>query len=1119
MKSLSVIIGLLFAITPILSQWLPSQHFNMYFTAQWTSKFDHDCLSYTVLDDITYIRESPPFHHQNILYCFRSSSEWTNSGGNRTGVIALNSSIGNRYTIIAFKQLHMMNVTADHLLKWSAPMDLTEQYAAYLHSDLSAKVVYPSFYNCTVGWFGPQCQYTFDSNAPFSAIVRSAFQGRSDIPGDLKDPSATCYMHLQCKYGGSEFACLDWREVCDGKIDCPDGGNDEKHCFELEMNECEENEYRCQNGQCVAHEFFRDGNMNPECVDRTDEATRMDKFDMTYHDRCASDPSFRCEEHTCHSSRRDPARYSCGDGQCPRHRSCVNKRNFLILKFDSYAERNGLCWTVMACLTKYLDVEMETLHEKWCRNLTRTTSPKLVREHCPPLFDFPSDWIMLGHIRFFYTNNITIRSRMAVLPTYVCYQQERCPFVPYTVRLQTTTNESLTCRHLSELLTAYTIQGWLELVGMMEKYFWPCSNSLTINNVEKNITTSFLCPNSTKYISKHRLVDGVHDCGEGEDERHNNSCDLGNKYRLKCSPDGRCLAPTLINDLFVDCPDKSDETGEVDSEPQHRISFQTLCDRFIDISPMMINGREQSDETDCEHWDCDNTYTHHDGIWNCPNGQDELPSPPSFTCPLSEHFCISPITYNLSCLPIDKVNNGQVDCIGGTDERNICQIKEPEAPNHRFLCSYDTIVCANVQWVCNNDLDCPRGDDELFCQRRVRDLCSTISRDKRSLSEELLCQLGEKNRVTVQYFGLRNFPDYPQSTSSNKHLPFEHPTYALSAAIQPMSHSAPSTWPSRWRCHRGLNIRVHDQFKCICPPSYYGDLCQYQNQRVSLTLQIHTIAEIQVTFAFLVALVDSDGHVHSYDQISYLALRDCNVKFQIYLLYATRPKDPTKTYAVRIDAYDRSSLVHRATWLFPIRFDFLPVHRMAFRLNIPFIPVKLACALKCIHGHCRHAQNNRTVSVCQCDDGWWGDRCEKQLKCDCGPQSRCLGLVGNRSICLCPMERFGPRCYLTRSVCASHPCQNDGQCVSGDFERRAIHAFTCLCKEGLFGRSVRNRQHSRRDLISLEHSHTAVDSSSLHLYLQLHRSITNHCIAEDSLQSSISDSIHLESIPSDLCPV
>ena len=82
------------------------------------------------------------------------------------------------------------------------------------------------FYNCSMGWFGPQCQFTFDTSASFSAIVKSAFQNRSVSGNDLEDPDYTCYTHLRCKYGGSGFACLDWREVCDGKIDCPDGGND-----------------------------------------------------------------------------------------------------------------------------------------------------------------------------------------------------------------------------------------------------------------------------------------------------------------------------------------------------------------------------------------------------------------------------------------------------------------------------------------------------------------------------------------------------------------------------------------------------------------------------------------------------------------------------------------------------------------------------------------------------------------------------------------------------------------------------------------------------------------------------------------------------------------------------
>ena len=144
--------------------------------------------------------------------------------------------------------------------------------------------------------------------------------------------------------------------------------------------------------------------------------------------------------------------------------------------------------------------------------------------------------------------------------------------------------------------------------------------------------------------------------------------------------------------------------------------------------------------------------------------------------------------------------------------------------------------------------------------------------------------------------------------------------------------------------------------------------------------------------------------------------------------------------------------MYRVSWLFPIRFDFLPVHRLAFRLNIPFIRAERACSLKCNHGRCRHAQNNRTVSVCECDAGWWGERCQNQLKCNCSPQSRCLGLLNNRSICMCPMGRYGPRCYLTRTyVCASRPCQNDGQCVPGDYGRHLRLDFTCLCKDGYSG--------------------------------------------------------------------
>ena len=67
----------------------------------------------------------------------------------------------------------------------------------------------------------------------------------------------TCYTHLKCNRGPFP-SCLDWTEICDGKIDCLDGGFDEEHCWQLEINECKDNEYRCKNGQCIPKSFYQD---------------------------------------------------------------------------------------------------------------------------------------------------------------------------------------------------------------------------------------------------------------------------------------------------------------------------------------------------------------------------------------------------------------------------------------------------------------------------------------------------------------------------------------------------------------------------------------------------------------------------------------------------------------------------------------------------------------------------------------------------------------------------------------------------------------------------------------------------------------------------------------------
>ncbi|CAF1470526.1 unnamed protein product [Rotaria sordida] len=83
---------------------------------------------------------------------------------------------------------------------------------------------------------------------------------------------------MKCDSGSSPI-CLDWREICDGKIDYLDGGEDEKYCLELQINQCVDNEYQCSSGMCIDEAFLQEASMNylvsHECIDEWDEPIRF----------------------------------------------------------------------------------------------------------------------------------------------------------------------------------------------------------------------------------------------------------------------------------------------------------------------------------------------------------------------------------------------------------------------------------------------------------------------------------------------------------------------------------------------------------------------------------------------------------------------------------------------------------------------------------------------------------------------------------------------------------------------------------------------------------------------------------------------------------------------------
>jgi hypothetical protein len=156
------------------------------------------------------------------------------------------------FSKFTFVELSKQNITSQQLYLWSAPIDLIERYQFYLNQLSTLNDSYLGkqiYYNCTMSRFGPKCQYELHYHCPhhssFYQIINYFYRSYPH-----NSTTFSCYIHLKCNRGPFP-ACLDWREICDGKVDCPDDAIDEQHCWQLEINECKDDEHRCKNGQCI----------------------------------------------------------------------------------------------------------------------------------------------------------------------------------------------------------------------------------------------------------------------------------------------------------------------------------------------------------------------------------------------------------------------------------------------------------------------------------------------------------------------------------------------------------------------------------------------------------------------------------------------------------------------------------------------------------------------------------------------------------------------------------------------------------------------------------------------------------------------------------------------------
>ena len=794
--------------------------------------------------------------------------------------------------------------------------------------------------------------------------------------------------------------------------------------------------------------MFDDDPRNPDCVDGTDEPVQ-NRYVNIYPKNCYLDSTFRCEEQRWRTLEGSPL--ECSDGSITTYLSvsytsgCQNDRDHQIKDAIRSYQYNKLlsekCWNAIYNFTdEYRDYSDKT---------RVTLLINMIEQNCKDLFMFPTSPISYGHVFLMYTSDRFYNEKNMGQPKYICFNSIYCPFIKPTMEINGSSCISYLDLNVSKTFSRSV--GLSQIVNVFQWCYLP-NERQQCNNSE----TMYQCQQSLNCISTRRLFDGKEDCYGGDDEKTNFTCSLKNKVRISCPLEDKCVSHLKVSNAAGACLDGS--LNDYFIRGPRTFSFPILCDGFVEFRLYEIawilftNSSETLPETDedhCEEWPCNNLYTRCDGFWNCPNGADELNCSLLNSCAPDGFECISPETFNISCLPPSKADDNHMDCIGGTDERFFCrdEIYARYSTSYMYRC-WNSTLCLSLRELCDQQFDCLYGDDEKMCDRRKQFQNISFSFIPTSIFN-LLRGLSEETKQEQKiYFSLveRVYDENPFEFIYERDM---SDLIDNSQEIINQEH--------HWFCNRGLLIFYRQQkltnenARCLCPTSYYGDRCQFEAQRVSISFRFRTL-DFRTVFIFIIMLVDNTFIIHSYAQQELLPMRDCDLRVDVALLYSHRPKNDSLAYTIRIDAFDKLTWRFRATWLFPVEFPVLPVYRLSTILLLFSETNMMTDCSKfgCVHGDCVLLENTREA-FCRCFDGWSGLSCNKFMSdCNCASDSICVGLSNNRSICICPLGKFGPRCFLTRSSCQPNPCQNSGLCVPTDV-RIGEYNFTCICKEGYTG--------------------------------------------------------------------
>ncbi|CAF1296853.1 unnamed protein product, partial [Adineta ricciae] len=581
-----------------------------------------------------------------------------------------------------------------------------------------------------------------------------------------------------------------------------------------------------------------------------------------------------------------------------------------------------------------------------------------------------------------------------------------------------------------------------------------------------------------------------------------------------------------------------------------QIPFRSYCDTFWDLA-----SKEDENITMCrlvwicpkEQWRCSSGQCIDilwvlDGEWDCPDASDEenifhSDSYHKETFDFKEKFQdqyarqpfdnICNLTIEYPCLPINiseysnnmrpcidfkLIGNGQIDCIGGYDERNVLEhcSRSGTSLGYDFKCvssntciSYEKICkdrclhdeddalwcnayqisdkdpelvffqCLNnsYEWnrQCDHIYDCSNGEDEYMCDRKQ--FQEIIYRKQKELS------LKTKKHIV-------HLPQFPNDTNIKKII--------NTLNVKSSNLVSKNTIYIPYWCNRGIGMLMsNNSIVCFCPPQYHGDQCQYHTDRISVILHLNFTQSIYVTSIDRTILIKVliiflfENQVLNIDEFHVRPVVEMNVykKRQMYFYYSRSPeliKHKQKRYfnrsniinehpySIRIEAYQlkfNRKPKRFAVWQYSIYFDFLPVYRFVKVLHLtkPNPCKDHSCNS---NQECFQLLNQKSQYICLCKSNYSGINCSDfHPICNtsyCSSNSLCKptyrGLINDNELpyCICPMNSFGHQCRLFHI--SQNLCRNGGTFYQGS----TPDEYNCECTSEYTGPNCNQTKQSIR---------------------------------------------------------